>query len=673
MKKPVKAALLLVVSASFLASCTPSQPEDSSLTDDTSEASSASSSAASSSESKTSETASSSASSTTPSTDGSTEEGTYYTVSFDSNGGSEVASQRVKDGEKAAKPTNPTKDGFTFSGWYKSNAEDALEFDFETVITMDMTLYARWAEGSSSGGGDSGDQTEKVQYWIAYGPDNWTQEKAIQMDKPKTGNDLAVLMGYKITAADFKFKITNFTDAGWYGYNDSLSGVAYAATAGSDITLKEAGTYNFYLNENSQVWVEMVKYTVTFVSNGGSAVETVSVGDGKLLTAPSNPTKEDYTFIGWYTDEALTTAYSFDTPVTGALTLYAKWEPLPTYTVTFNSNGGSEVASQTIVQGKTATKPATDPVYEGHRFIGWYTDEALTNAYVFTTPVTGALTLYAKWADEGEAAVTYTVSFVTNCEATLADATVEEGQTASSPDASSLSKAYHRFDGWYTEDAFTNPYDFANTPVNANITLYAKWVKFKVTFNSNGGSDVADASVDDDGKVATPDAPTKLGYTFVGWYEDDVTFATEFDFDSALTGDKTVYAKWNKIEPKGPDGSSLVGWYLVGSGSFNDWDTNWSNEKGIQLYSNPNGSDWGCILHVTFAQWSKFKITNTARDSDKWYGYELIENTDSANKGKTNFESSDGNIMCTVAGIYDIYLGTDSNNNKQIWINSSTL
>ena len=83
-----------------------------------------------------------------------------FTVTFDSNGGSAVASQTVKEGEKAAKPANPTRDGYTFEGWF---ADEALKtaYDFNTPVTSDITLYASWDRRSSGGGGGGGSSSTK--------------------------------------------------------------------------------------------------------------------------------------------------------------------------------------------------------------------------------------------------------------------------------------------------------------------------------------------------------------------------------------------------------------------------------------------------------------------------------------------------------------------------------
>ena len=70
------------------------------------------------------------------------------------------------------------------------------------------------------------------------------------------------------------------------------------------------------------------------------------------------------------------------------------------YTVTFDSNGGSDVAKQTVTSGEKVNKPA-DPTREGYEFAGWYTDSKLTTAYDFSSKVTKSITLYAKWTEKG--------------------------------------------------------------------------------------------------------------------------------------------------------------------------------------------------------------------------------------------------------------------------------
>lgn len=135
-------------------------------------------------------------------------------------------------------------------------------------------------------------------------------------------------------------------------------------------------------------------HLITFESNGGSAVESIAVADGVAATKPTDPTKEGNAFGGWYKETALTNAYDWSDVVNSSFTLYAKWNA--SHTITFNSNGGSSVASLVVLDGAVATKP-TDPTKEGNSFGGWYTEEALTNSYNWSNTVTADLSLYAKW------------------------------------------------------------------------------------------------------------------------------------------------------------------------------------------------------------------------------------------------------------------------------------
>ncbi|KLU59000.1 N-acetylmuramoyl-L-alanine amidase LytC precursor [Peptococcaceae bacterium CEB3] len=136
--------------------------------------------------------------------------------------------------------------------------------------------------------------------------------------------------------------------------------------------------------------------TVTFNSNGGSEVASQTVNYNNAAAKPSDPTKTGYTFVGWYTDSALTKAFDFGTPITGDITLYAMWSA-NICTVTFNSNGGSEVANQAVNYNNTAAQPS-DPTRPDYVFAGWYTDSGLNTPFDFGTKITGNITLYARWS-----------------------------------------------------------------------------------------------------------------------------------------------------------------------------------------------------------------------------------------------------------------------------------
>jgi len=171
---------------------------------------------------------------------------------------------------------------------------------------------------------------------------------------------------------------------------------------------------------------EEVKYTVTFNTNGGNEISPIQVTKGSKLTLPANPTKEGYSFVGWYTDEDLTIPFNNQAPINSNLTLYAKWDSI-SYTVHFETNGGSEIADVTVKHGNKLTRP-TEPTKEGYDFVGWYTDEQLKNEYDFNTSITSNLTLYAKWEVKK-----YEVMFVTDSDTTIPMQLVNHGEKVTQP------------------------------------------------------------------------------------------------------------------------------------------------------------------------------------------------------------------------------------------------
>ncbi|WP_180339382.1 InlB B-repeat-containing protein, partial [Peptoniphilus catoniae] len=154
--------------------------------------------------------------------------------------------------------------------------------------------------------------------------------------------------------------------------------------------------------------------TVTFNTNGGTAINPQTITAGGHVTKPTDPTKDGYTFAGWYKDAGLTTPFDFvNETINTDITLYAKWtQNAPTsYTVTFNTNGGSAVASQTITAGGHVTKP-TDPTKDGYTFAGWYKDAEFTTPFDFVNETINTdTTIYAKWTEKTPPApVTYTLT-----------------------------------------------------------------------------------------------------------------------------------------------------------------------------------------------------------------------------------------------------------------------
>ena len=134
--------------------------------------------------------------------------------------------------------------------------------------------------------------------------------------------------------------------------------------------------------------------SVSFESNGGTEVLDSRILDGNKVSKPTDPTKEGYTFDGWYKEKELTNLWDFDKNVVNAnITLYAKWQEL--YDITFVNNGyGDNVDDIVDVLVLPELPVLTD---ENYVFAGWYFDEELTKDAVIGAELSGDVTLYAKW------------------------------------------------------------------------------------------------------------------------------------------------------------------------------------------------------------------------------------------------------------------------------------
>ena len=205
-----------------------------------------------------------------------------YTVTFNSSGGSSVASQTVEHGKTASKPADPSKGNKAFGGWY-TDENLTSQFNFNSKITGNITLYAKWVDPfivsfNTNGGSEIENQQIK------------SGERAVRPANP-------VKDGY--------------TFLGWY----------------TDLTLTEEYNFNSAVTSDLTLFASwsLKSYTITFNSNGGSEVDAQIISHGNKPVRPENPSRNGFTFGGWYTDAALTDEYAFGLNATENLTLYAKW------------------------------------------------------------------------------------------------------------------------------------------------------------------------------------------------------------------------------------------------------------------------------------------------------------------------------------------------------------
>ncbi len=292
---------------------------------------------------------------------------------------------------------------------------------------------------------------------------------------------------------------------------------------------------------------EPVDYNVTFNIDGNtSEVKTVTEED--LIPEPANPTKQGYTFDGWYDAETGGTKWDFTTGQMPAndLMLYAHFS-VNSYQVNFDIDGA--VMNEAVVYDTLLNEP-TAPTKQGYTFDGWYDAETGGNKWDFKTMKMPAndVTLYAHFTVSS-----YQVNFdidgaVTN-EAIVYDTLLNEPATPT--------KQGYTFDGWYDAETGGNKWDFKTMKMPANdVTLYAHFTinNYQANFDIDGS--VTNETITYDTLLNEPTAPTKQGFLFDGWYDAEVG-GTKWDFNTMKmpANDITLYAHFSKETPLIPSPS----------------------------------------------------------------------------------------------------------------------
>lgn len=268
--------------------------------------------------------------------------------------------------------------------------------------------------------------------------------------------------------------------------------VVTAKDYGSHYPTNDADTkQNIKIEEGLTIDVKynLDEHTLTFETNGGSAINPVTVRHGNAVARPADPTKDKYTFIGWYADPEFTEEYDFATVLEADKTIYAKFE------LTSTPIGDIYVRYDVL-----HIKQLPDGTYD------------LANAEVEHLSAKKDTTVTAVIKD-------YRATHHVNVNRTLSKLT----GTAIQP--------YRGVDG---------------KPVYTILSVYYDLDFHTLTFDTMGGSKIAPETVRHGLTVAKPKDPVNGGYWFDGWYTDK-TFRTLYNFASPLTTDTTVYAKWIPI------------------------------------------------------------------------------------------------------------------------------
>ncbi len=443
-----------------------------------------------------------------------------YTVSFESNGGTIIANTiGVRYGAMIAEPAAPSKDGYTFNGWY-SDAGFTTSWTFGSSTVMgNKTIYAKWTA--------NGDTAYREEYWLqeVSGSDYREQVSAVEARRGTTGS------------------LVTATTKSFTGFHENTSPTTGRVVSGT-ITGDESLVLKRYYDRDT--------HTVTFESNGGTSIaNTTGVRYGATIAEPAEPSKDGHTFNGWYSDAGFNTTWTFasDT-VIDDMSIYAKWTQIE-FTVSFESNGGSNVSDITgVIYDATITEPS-DPTKPGYTFIGWYEDSALTDSWTFSSDtVTEDVNLHARWQANSDTPYReeYWLQNLTGTGYTQDAAAAEDREGTTGDFVTATTKSFTGF----SENTSPTTGRVVTGTIAGNGSLVLKRYydrdTYTVTFESNGGSSIASTTgVRYGATISEPATPTRSGYDFIGWFEDaGLTDSWTFASDT-VDENKTLYAKWLQV------------------------------------------------------------------------------------------------------------------------------
>ena len=274
------------------------------------------------------------------------------------------------------------------------------------------------------------------------------------------------------------------------------------------------------------IYGNMTGVIVTY-KDGDSEYAKQVLPSGTLATRPDAPAATPgYTFGGWNKADGTAWDYASD-KVTDNITLYAKWAA-NTYTIAFDTTGGSEIAPITQDYGTQIAVPEA-PTREGYTFTGW-------DREIPTTMPAENMTITAKWKVNQ-----YTITFDTNGGSEITPITQDYGTAITAP--ANPTREGYTFIGWDKEIPTTMPAE--------NMTVTAQWEinQYKITFDTNGGSEIAPITQDYGTAITAPADPTREGYTFIGW---------DMEIPATMPAENiTLKAKWKDTEK--PTGEIIIG------------------------------------------------------------------------------------------------------------------
>ena len=512
-----------------------------------------------------------------------------WVVTFNPDNGEPAFTQNVEYEGKATEPA-PEKTGYTFDGWYLDEAEEP--FDFDTIITSDITLTAKWHV------------TPHNIYAYARLNSYFAPLTTNESDTPVTLNEATLSrlglgsynsLGY-ISIGSFTFDAMPLTDDQYFGDDAELSAVAEKLatdialeTGVSDKIAEKIAWTVLYKTVNEedmapgypaeagyQLSGNLDLATVMFKANGENVTgmpednyvynDVVGLYDfyftGDTITLPADPTREGYIFEGWSVkvlpaendadhldadgaddaaDETLLKAGDTYTITAGGVIFTAQWEARTDtpYTVEHyleNLDGSYALDTTEPLKGTTdTTVTAAAKSYDN------FTYDSTVPGTVASGNIAGDGSLVLKLFYTRNT-YDYTVRHIKQLpDGTYDEANAEVENLSGKFEALAAVTAKDYGSHYPTNDADTKQ----NIKIEKNLTIDVKYDldNHTLTFETNGGSTIAPVTVRHGNAVARPADPTKDKYTFIGWYVDP-EFSAEYDFATVLEADKTIYAKF---------------------------------------------------------------------------------------------------------------------------------
>ena len=444
-------------------------------------------------------------------------------------------------GDTFTLPADPTREGYIFEGWSVTvipaendadhldadGADDAADEtllkagDTYTITAGGVKFTAQWEARTDTpytvehylenlDGSYALDTTEPLKGTTdttvtaaAKSYDNFTYDSTVP-GTVASGNiagdgSLVLKLFYTRNTYDYTVRhIKQLPDGTYDEANAEVENLSGKFEALAAVTAKDYGSHyptndadtkqNIKIEKNLTIDVkyDLDNHTLTFETNGGSAIDPVTVRHGNAVARPADPTKDKYTFIGWYVDPEFTEEYDFATVLEADKTIYAKFE------LTSTPIGDIYVRYDVL-----HIKQLPDGSYD------------LANAEVEHLSAKKDTTVTAVVKD-------YRATHHINVNSTLSKLT----------------------------DTAIQPYPGADgKPVYTILSVYYDLDFHTLTFDTMGGSRIDPVTVRHGNAVAKPKDPVNGGYIFDGWYTDK-TYRTPYNFATVLTQDTTIYAKW---------------------------------------------------------------------------------------------------------------------------------